>query len=630
MQNQMKALLILTVAMMTRTTRSVASSKTIYTAVFLDDASRAAVLERFPKYLLDNVYAEHTTIKFAPNETDVKNLPIGKIVRLEAILWASDGKTCQGMQVLSPEINSTNRYPHVTISTGKNTGAVCTNDLLTKLHNGTKNIQSGTIDPNLILYGCVDTYPRSGMCEKSVERFPPKERIKTTTLDWFDFSSNETTFEQKMLTYDGYWNKTFGPILFFFGGEGYVEDFYENSGFIFELAARVKGLVVFLEHRYYGSTLPFGNRSYGNEELQYLTIEQALGDAADVMYRKVELFECQSNTKIVMFGGSYGGMLAAWHRLTYPQLSVGAIASGAPVDLYPGEGKDLEFLNATLYTYETYGSSKCKEWIELALNRAVTISNLDILNTFFPTCTKIESKLDLERVILYIKGALSTMAMVDYPYSLNFVAPLPANPVNFSCNSVEPNIHDDVELIKALRHVVSTFVNFTGNVDCFDTDKEMLSSSRSAKLKNPLGDITRPWNYQACSELILEPLSAEGLGFVVPNENQIHSIEAACKKLFGSDFVSRPDFALKKYGNGIEMSQNLHNVLFVDGDKDPWRVGSVPRNASSYSRDGSVRHILAVDSAHHQDLRYSSPSDSKSLWNVKLTEQREVLKWLKE
>lgn len=219
-------------------------NKTIYTAVFLEDASRAAVLEAFPRELLQNVYAEHTTIKFAPSDSEVKHLPVGRIVPLYAILWASDGSTCQGMQVVSPEIKSANQYPHVTISTANDTGAVCTNNLLSKLHNNeTKDIESGNLEPNLVLYGCVDTFPRSGLCEKSSSRFPSKTIVKKTPLDWFDFS-NTKMFDQRMLIWDGFWNRTEGggPLLFFFGGEGKLEDFYENSGVLFELAARVRSL----------------------------------------------------------------------------------------------------------------------------------------------------------------------------------------------------------------------------------------------------------------------------------------------------------------------------------------------------------------------------------------------------
>jgi hypothetical protein len=38
-------------------------------------------------------------------------------------------------------------------------------------------------------------------------------------------------------------------------------------------------------------------------------------------------------------------------------VSVGAIASSAPVDIYPGENKTELFWNATLYTFQRYGTS---------------------------------------------------------------------------------------------------------------------------------------------------------------------------------------------------------------------------------------------------------------------------------
>ena len=53
---------------------------------------------------------------------------------------------------------------------------------------------------------------------------------------------------------------------------------------MFELSAKLHALVVFIEHRYYGDSLPFGKESYQDKDhLGYLNSEQALADYAMLM-----------------------------------------------------------------------------------------------------------------------------------------------------------------------------------------------------------------------------------------------------------------------------------------------------------------------------------------------------------
>ena len=39
-----------------------------------------------------------------------------------------------------------------------------------------------------------------------------------------------------------------GPLLFYTGNEGAIEGFYDNTGFLFELAQEFSALIVFAEH----------------------------------------------------------------------------------------------------------------------------------------------------------------------------------------------------------------------------------------------------------------------------------------------------------------------------------------------------------------------------------------------
>lgn len=84
-----------------------------------------------------------------------------------------------------------------------------------------------------------------------------------------------------------------------------------------------------LQHRYYGQSLPFGPDSLDLDP-SYLTTQQALADYV-VLINHLKRDMGAFGSPVIAFGGSYGGVLAAWLRMKHPQAVAGAIAASAPM-----------------------------------------------------------------------------------------------------------------------------------------------------------------------------------------------------------------------------------------------------------------------------------------------------------
>ncbi|RKP14644.1 peptidase S28, partial [Piptocephalis cylindrospora] len=137
------------------------------------------------------------------------------------------------------------------------------------------------------------------------------------------------TFSQRYITNEYYYRQG-GPIILYINGEDEL-NYWAIEGQVADLAQATGGLLVALEHRYFGQSLPFSE--FTTKNMQYLTTDQALKDLA----RFIQSFKGTSKAQInpssrwIVVGGSYAGNLAAWMRLTYPDLVFAAYSSSAPV-----------------------------------------------------------------------------------------------------------------------------------------------------------------------------------------------------------------------------------------------------------------------------------------------------------
>ena len=205
--------------------------------------------------------------------------------------------------------------------------------------------------------------------------------VVNTSLRWFEqridhfnwappLAQPRSTFKQRVFVHTGWWRRGSdgrassrpGPILFYFGNEDHVELYVNHTGaqkasvlcifpnvappllpcvqyliphtgLMWEAARPLGAALVFAEHRYYGESRPFERGTAGC--MSYLTSEQAMADYATILYALRDEWNAW-DSPVIGFGGSYGGMLAAWFRLKYPNAIDGVLAASAPIWSFVG------------------------------------------------------------------------------------------------------------------------------------------------------------------------------------------------------------------------------------------------------------------------------------------------------
>lgn len=169
-------------------------------------------------------------------------------------------------------------------------------------------------------------------------------RTITVPVDHFKNDSRyepfvNDTFELRYTVDASHW-KPGGPVIVTLGGEGGDSDdeFSPSPGgrssqtyFPHALAEDLNALFIHQGHRFYGGGYPLGN-DFTTSALRVLTAEQAMADTA-FLAQHITIDEYPDanltapEVPWILYGGSYTGALAAFTRMVYPDLFLGAISS---------------------------------------------------------------------------------------------------------------------------------------------------------------------------------------------------------------------------------------------------------------------------------------------------------------
>ncbi|CAD5228576.1 unnamed protein product [Bursaphelenchus okinawaensis] len=149
-------------------------------------------------------------------------------------------------------------------------------------------------------------------------------------LDHFDSSNNVVWGQHYQVNRKYFKDNGEQRVFLTLGGEQDTSDYRMcNDNYTHMIIAKENNaMVVQLQHRFFGRNK--GLRDTSTSMLKYLTVEQAIEDTVSFIngFNDLEGF---NNPKWVLMGMSYSGTLAAYLRMTHPEISQGAIASSAPM-----------------------------------------------------------------------------------------------------------------------------------------------------------------------------------------------------------------------------------------------------------------------------------------------------------
>ncbi|KAJ7981088.1 Lysosomal Pro-X carboxypeptidase, partial [Quillaja saponaria] len=436
------------------------------------------------------------------------------------------------------------------------------------------------------------------------------EELKTyyynQTLDHFNYMPDSyTTFPQKYVISFKCWGgaNASAPIFVMLGAESPLE---VGFSFMTDSAASFNALLVYIEHRYYGESVPFGSKEEAMKNAStkgYFNSAQAIADYAEILIHiKKELHA--ENSPVIVIGGSYGGALATWFRLKYPHLSLGALASSAPIlyfdNITPQNGYHSIVTKNFRETSETCYETILKSWSEI--DKVASMPNgLSILSKRFNTCRPLNNSKELKHYLI-----------MKYNYAVQYGAP-PEYTVSVICRGIDKaSLGSDI--LSRIYAGIHELKRFKGDEPCLDTTDIGPAF---------MDEIGLGWEWQICTELVF-PMGWGNETMFQPHHFDIEAYSLNCMDKYG--VRPRPHWVTTYYG-GHDIKLILQrfgsNIIFSNGLKDPFSIGGVLENISD-----SLVALYTVNGSHCLDLHPATPTDPEWLVNQRKEEVRIIKGWI--
>ncbi|KAG5670266.1 hypothetical protein PVAND_000543 [Polypedilum vanderplanki] len=306
--------------------------------------------------------------------------------------------------------------------------------------------------------------------------------------------------------------------------------------------------------------------------------------------------------------------MAAWMRKKYPHLVQGAFSSSGPVQ---AQIDFFEYKEVMSRSIERVGGDECAEIIGNAftdMEILVEMNNTDRITNAFMLCSDLEIPIDIPHFFYEVSDIVAGLVQSHRAGRIERAC-------EYILNEKYENAKDDIEAFGAW--IVHN--NAVHEESCLDFSyANNIIKYRDVEWGSEANQQMRQWIYQTCAEFAWFQTSNS------PNQifGTTYGVDyflRICNDLYDNSFseelithnVRRTNY---QYG---AFRPEVTNVVFTNGDLDPWHPMSVLTDLNEHSPS-----IITPLAAHVADMGATSENDSNEMRATKLRIKELVRKWV--
>lgn len=486
--------------------------------------------------------------------------------------------------------------------------------------------QFGLLQQNPLLSGWLDhieSLPLHLLQEVPVEP-PAQDGSYAFEQHWFTpeldhvNKQNVGKFKLRYFVYDKFSRSEQKYPLFVYCGaeQGDINQEWERMGFMLEVARSHGAKVLWLEHRFFGQSIPFGADAFlaRSDRVGLLSLEQSLADYAAI----IRLHKREG--PVLTFGGSLSGTIAAILRIQYPALVDMAFASSAPILGVDGVADQFAWRKRMTDNFVVLGDKDCPGHVRRGFAAFAALSAGDAaaakeaarqLQVAFRTCEKNPTKKQLQLLYHASWAELERLG--------NFVYPANASGIPRACERMAQ---------ASSPEVFARLLNMDGTGSA---SGKCLNLTSLEGRSNAGAHIGLGWSYLACTEVV-HPIGANSKTDMFPAYNwSVEALSQTCQHSWrvtpdASYIRHKIAVGIQGFGESARVMKSSAvpgKILFTWGEFDPWGT-MVPKEG--WADDVKVIHVPG--GSHCSDLESARLHDTAEMKDARRQIASVLAEWL--